>query len=487
MEGFAAKIMPDNFDANQVAQDESFRKASMPERVAYLSAMDASFAKANSTDRAGYINHLLGNDQPTQFEMKGGDTPAPGVRDYVGALGSELKGMGKSALQIPAYLSGSKSFKSAVEPQGLAEKVGAGVEQGAEMAAGEGLIKNALLKIPALAKYAPYVRIAAAGGGSAVPAVGRGENPTLPAAIGAATAGVGEAAPAVANYLKGSMAKDYEAVLNPTKQGTKFQTQKIMPQLMQERPIAASRQGLADKAGGMADLYGQQIENKVSTLQGNMQAKPVIDSLQKLKDKFVVNGVNLRPEVSGAIDIASDQMQQMAKGGVLPYQDAVKARRILDDAVNDSKGWGGYNISDASLTNVRKEFANSIRSEIGKANPDLAALNAKFSFWKNLNDVMDATISRKTGQVGALSQVKTVIAAGAGMATGGLSSAVEAGAAMKVLNSTINSTAWRTVTASMKGDIADALASGKFNKVLSILGKSGAAAQLQAATPNPAP
>jgi hypothetical protein len=480
--------MPDGqFDANQVAQDESFRNASMTDRVAYLSANDPSFAKANPQDRAGYINHLLGNDQPTKFEQSGGDTPAPGIGDYVSTLGSELKGMGKSALQIPAYLSGSKTFQGAVEPQGVAEKVGAGVEQGVEMAAGEGLVKNALMKIPALAKYAPWVRIVSSTAGAAAPPVGRGENPTVPAAIGAATAGVGEAVPAIADALKGSAAKNYEDVLNPTKQGTKFQTQKIMPQLLEERPIAASRQGLQTKAEGMADQYGQQIEQKVNSLTGSMNAKPIIDGLDNLRNKFMVNGVNLRPEVSTAIDTAQDQMRQMAQGGQLPYQDAVKARRILDQAVADSKGWGGYNISDASLTNVRKEFSNSLRSEISKANPDLAALNSKFSFWKNLSDVMEATNARKTGQVGAFSKLQTVIAAGAGVASGGLSAGVEAGAAMKVLNSTINSTGWNTVSAATKSAVSDALATGKFNKVIELLGKTGAAASMQSSAPNSTP
>jgi len=440
-------------------------------------------------------------DTSSQAELPA--VPRPSFSDYVNTFGSELKGMGKSALQPVALISkglnkipgigetlapssGVQAFDQGIQPQGMAEKVGAGVETAAEMALGEGAIKNALLKIPALAKYAPFVRIISSAGGSAAPAVARGENPTVPAAIGAATAGASEAVPGLSDFLKKSAAKNYEDVLNPTKQGTKFQTQKIMPQLLQERPIAASRQGLQTKAEGMADQYGQQIEQQVQSLQGNMRAQPVLDSLDKLRNKFVVNGVNLRPEVSSAIDTAQDQMKQMAQGGQLSFQDAVAARRVLDNAVAESKGWGGYNISDASLTNVRKEFSNSLRNEISKANPDLAALNAKFSFWKNLSDVMDATIQRKTGQVGAFSKLQTVVAAGAGMASGGVEGAVEAGAAMKVLNNTINSTGWNTVSGATKSAIADALSAGKFKNVISLLGKAGAAASVQSSA-NPTP
>src|SRR5438034_4752679 len=59
---------------------------------------------------------------------------------------------------------------------------------------------------------------------------------------------------------KSSAQKSYENVLNPTKATTKFQTQKIMPQLLEERPIAMTRKGLAEKAAGKAEAAGEQIE-----------------------------------------------------------------------------------------------------------------------------------------------------------------------------------------------------------------------------------
>jgi hypothetical protein len=424
------------------------------------------------------------------------DTAGKFAKDVAGGFGAgatqTITGVSRLINKIPgvgetlAPSEGIKAMQIAGTPTNTGERVGAGIETAAEMAAGEGAIKSALMKIPELAKYAPFVRIGSSAAASGGVAAAHGQDPTVPTLLGAGGSALSEALPGLSGFLNKSAAKNYEDVLNPTKQGTKFQTQKIMPQLLQERPIAASRQGLQTKAEETADQYGQQIEQQVQSLQGNMRAKPVLDSLDKLRNQFVVNGVNLRPEVSSAIDTAQDQMKQMAQGGQLSFQDAVQARRILDKAVNESKGWGGYNISDASLTNVRKEFSNSLRNEISKANPDLAALNAKFSFWKNLSDVMEATISRKTGQVGAFSKLQTVIAAGAGMASGGVGGAVEAGAAMKVLNNTINSTGWNTISGATKSAIADALSTGKFSNVISLLGKGGAAASVQSSA-NPTP
>jgi hypothetical protein len=222
--------------------------------------------------------------------------------------------------------------------------------------------------------------------------------------------------------------------------------------------------------------------------------RPVIDGLQNLKNSFQVNGVSLRPEVDASIDQASASLSAMSQPGqgpgwwsskTLSLQDAVKARRILDQAVAEAKGYQGAQLSDASLAAVRKEAANSIRSELGQASPDLAALNAKFHFWNTLSDVLDQTIQRKTGQVGALPKMETVIAGAGGLARGGIPGAAEAGTAMWLLGKTIRSTGWRTVSAATKSSIADALASGNFDDALNLLARTGLVGQALTSGPPP--
>jgi hypothetical protein len=297
--------------------------------------------------------------------------------------------------------------------------------------------------------------------------------------------GVADAAPGVENVLKSSAEKNYQDVLNPTKVDTKYQTQKIMPKLLQERPVAMTRQGLADKAAGQADVAGQQVENAVSGLQGSMKTQPVIDGLENLRQKYQVNGVSLRPEVDGAINTLQDQLRSMSEPGQVPggaqgpgeasisYQDVVKARRILDDAVAEVGGYQGKPLSDTSMANIRKATANSFREELGNASPDLKTVNAKFHFWNTLSDVMDATNQRKVGQVNALPKMETVIAGAGGLAKSGLSGAVGYGAAINLLGKAVRSTGWRTMSAAAKSSIADSLANGQFKNVIDTLGKAG--------------
>ena len=185
-----------------------------------------------------------------------------------------------------------------------------------------------------------------------------------PAAIGYAAGELAQRSGKLSDLLQNSAQRNYETVLNPTKISTKYQTQKIMPQLLEERPTALTRQGLADQAATKAEAAGQQVEEAVSNLKGTMSVQPVLDSLEKLKQQNTVNGVDLRPEVTNAIEQVQGQFQAM--GPDISLQDGVKARRILDTAVAEAKGYQGAQLSDASMAAIRKEGANSIRTELHK-------------------------------------------------------------------------------------------------------------------------
>lgn len=310
----------------------------------------------------------------------------------------------------------------------------------------------------------------------------------IPVAAGAALHATGsvvkKAFPAASEMLREGATKDYEAVLNPTKETTKYQTNKMMPRLLEERPTALTREGLAEKAGKQAEAAGQEVESAVQNLTGSMKIKPVVDGLNNLKKQYQVNGTSLRPEVDTAIDAVTSQLTKM--GPEISYQDAVKARRILDQAVAEVKGYQGKDLSDSSMANIRKETANAFRSELGKASPDLATANAKFHFWNSLNDVLEQTIERKTGQrpsVGA--QIQTAAAGTAGLATGGLTSGLAYGAAMKMLGDAVHSTGWKTASANLKLNLADAMSNGNFGKIPELLSRAGIVTQVASANSAP--
>lgn len=293
--------------------------------------------------------------------------------------------------------------------------------------------------------------------------------------------GAGKLSDMATPALKESATQNYKNILNPTKVTTKYQTNKIMPKLLEERPVSMTREGMAEKAGSKADAAGQEVEQAVQNLTGKMKTQPVIDGLENLRKSYQVNGVSMRPEVDSAIDQVSAQFK--ALGPEIDYQDAVKARRILDQAVAESGGFQGKPLSDASLANIRKAGANSLREELGNASPDLKAVNAKFHFWNTLEDVLQQTIQRKTGQAptGLLGKIETASAMGAGLAKGGLATGGSYGAAMYVLGKVIRSTGWQSMSAAAKLHVADALSNGDFDSIPAMLALGGTVPAAKAA------
>lgn len=485
------------FDMSQVGQDPGFRSATLQDKFAFLSAHDPDFAAASIPDKMGYIDHLLGNDKP--------QLNTANQKGFWGTVGEKLKGLipqdpteGRSFTDPKFWLSGGVEtppmIKQATRP--LPQDLPGGT-------AGRAIYRGATTLSPLVPFANPEAMEQASAKGDTGAVAAETVMP-IAAAVGpmALREGVRAVAPGVSRALESSAAKNYEDVLNPTRIDTKYQTAKIMPQLVKERPTAFSREGLAEKAATQAEAAGQEVEQAASGLQGSMKTQPVIDGLENLRQKYQVNRVSLRPEVNSAIDTLQDQLRKISQPGevaggaegpgeaTISNQDVLRARRILDDAVAEVGGYQGRPLSDVSLANIRKATANSFREELGNASPDLAAVNAKFHFWNTLSDVLDATIQRKTGQVNALPKMETVIAGAGGLAKSGISGAVGYGAAMNALGKLVRSTGWRTVSAATKGAIADALSNGQFDKVLDLTGKggqAGAAAEQSAPENNSGP
>jgi hypothetical protein len=303
-----------------------------------------------------------------------------------------------------------------------------------------------------------------------------GATPGQAAIAGGLTAAgplVEAAAGPVSTALEQSAARTYGQVLKPTTQAAKFTTQKIMPQLLEERPVALTRTALAEKAASQAEEYGQKIEETVEGMKGEMPLQPVLDSLDDLRQTYTINGVSLRPEVDAAIDTVTNTLGKL--GPDISYQDAVQARRVLDQAVAEAKGYQGATLSDASLASIRREAAGSFRQELAKASPDLAALNAKYKFWNGLSDVMDATALRQVGQADPLGQtLQTAAGIGAGVVKAGAKGGGAYGTAAYALGKLFRSAAWKTASAATKANMADALASGDLDAITDLLTKFGA-------------
>jgi len=282
-------------------------------------------------------------------------------------------------------------------------------------------------------------------------------------------AGAGSAA------LRSAAERQYAKVLAPTTKEMKQTTAKIVPEIANRGIKAFSLKGLLSKAEEGLSGASQQLEAAWSALPEEHQTsvKPILESIAGAMDKLTIKGADgkfIVPEGNavryGKLGQLRDELMSIVGDENAPTRLLREYRQTLDEMINKAGKGFGLGLKDSDILSARKTVANSIRNELAKANPDIAAINNEFTFWKRMHGVLSATIERKTGQAAPLGQ-KMAQAAGtaAGFAHGGPLGAVEGGIIMKNLVKLTESTGWNTLSASVKSRIADALASGEGNMI----------------------
>lgn len=455
----------------------------------------------------------------TKYEIEPPEKTAPQTfsqrHPYIAKVGETLgdvaTGAGKSLASTPYNLAGAVNTglravlpygdkyipAPPVAPKGLeetntAQKVGGGLEQAAEMTLAGGPLRegaeafSAATKIPAAA-----ARIAAESANAGGNAILHGQQPGPSAAIGAGAATLGEAVSAAAPVVKRAAENQYQKFLSPTKQTTKNMTDKIVPELLERRQLALSGQGLENKAAQQTETLGGKINDAVSKVPTTVKpdTATVVKSLEKYKQGFIVNGVAVDEAAVKNVEKLQDTITQL--GPNVSYQSLNKVRHILDKGVARSGGYAGKTIAEGTALDAQKEAANAIRRELSRQSPDIAKINGEFHFWSQVGDVIGATNQRRVGQQGGLTRVIAPIAgAAAGLALGGLTpmGGLDAAAASTIMLATsevIRSPAWRTTSAVMKNELADAMASGSVAEVAKIAGRIAAGTYAQSKGNNP--
>jgi hypothetical protein len=109
--------MPDGqqFDLTSAAKDPDFLQASVADKMAFLSAHDRDFAAASTADKAAYLNHILGNDRPTEFEKQNAQTNfGREANEFNLGLASAASGLPESTTPIKSAIQSQPTLKDAV-------------------------------------------------------------------------------------------------------------------------------------------------------------------------------------------------------------------------------------------------------------------------------------------------------------------------------------------------------------------------------------
>lgn len=410
------------------------------------------------------IQYALGDKEGAQETLnvagemtspKAVDLPWLGKVDPYGAAGGKMKDLeGQTrdivggGLQIASYATGNPALMGAVQGAGQAVEEDKGLLETAAYTAG-GAVAGKVGEVAFKGAGAVISK-----GGSALK-----------------TAGLGGTA------VKEAAEASYARVLAPTTKANKALTKRITPELVERKITSMTRKGLLEQAETGVQATGKQLEEAYLALPENAKVAidPVLDAIGKAKSKLMMTAADgskfIPPQNESKMKIwqgIQDTITKLTANGQAEISGIREFRQLLDKG---TYGKGLVTGSESAVKEVESKGANILRNELAKQFPDIAVINREYNFWRNLRDVTQATIERKTGQ--AKTGFGGKIAAGAGAVVGGAHGgpigALEGATAFKWLHAVTTSPGWETVSGATKGRIAELLSKGQTTRAGSLI------------------
>lgn len=492
-----------------------------------MATLQEAIKYASENPETPFANELRKRIESGAFKnelsaMKSGLPQPPGA-ETIGQVGiGAIKGLGQTArafgsiaptagAKLAELVTGKKQevfepiSKEMVTAEGTAQKVGYGVEKIAEfllpgkaITAGTTTVRTALTA----AKLSPaLVKWLTAGVGAGMEALSAGvvskiqgatnkdarNSAILAGVISAPLKLLGEFKQPLAGALQRGAEKKATQALAPTTKEMKQLSDKIVPELLKRRTFFLTRGGLAGKATTKADDFGVKIGDAFDALppETKIQITPIIHSLEKLKDSAVSIGAGgQRVIINEAkykaaqelqntfLDLASDPNKFVSYPNVAV--DSIRRARQIMDAMTAKAGKGfGLGLKDTAKIEANKAGANAIRNELAQEFPVIDKLNKEFTFWKNVEKVVEATIERTKAQGSGLT---TAIAESGGAVAGAVvkgtvGGVVLGGVILSALKKTIQSPAWRMTSAITRQTLADAIYRGNIQSAIQIMNR----------------
>lgn len=274
----------------------------------------------------------------------------------------------------------------------------------------------------------------------------------------------------VPEKIRGKAVKQYAEALGATKEEFKDLTQKVVPELLDRGIKAKNLSTLSEQAIKKSDEAGVAIDDFIQNIPETtrMKVKPVIDALEKTKSEFIVDGVKLEPQIIKSADSLKKVIAQF--GEEISPSSLRKVRQIWDKTVAKAGGFAGKTLKEGGEVDLKKVATSAIREELGKEFPDLAKLNAEFTFWENVQKITEATLKRKSTQGKGLSQVISSTVGGAsgfasGDSVGERFKNAAIGAVLGKYVGAFNSPGYKMLSANTKNKLAKIIASGNTKKI----------------------
>lgn len=392
--------------------------------------------------------------------------PMDVVRMLAGRMpgGFQPTGRGISDLVLPNASQAMERVKSEFQPQNGTQQVGAALTDAATAALPAGALSRAAQVARALPTLGPFLAAALEGAGSAGIAAAQGQDPTIPAVLGASASALSSAvdtnAVRAANAMDRSATARMTRVMTPKSGRSAGQfyamANKAAPVIAREPGLMAlSSSGLLTRVDNSLNDARAAIDAAENTTPNrrymSIATKPIDDELAQLQQNLTVKGSKGVSNPTDAWRVQYDKLGRMreevqALGPRTNYDNLKTLRKAWDDEAARANVYA----RDPQMLHVKaqgvasKQGATVLRTQLATASPETAAANARFSVLQNAHDALSAlqeaeqrsprklraiTARLGAGVLGVLSGAATGHAAtGAALGSGGvlLGPAIEA-------------------------------------------------------------
>lgn len=482
-------------------------------RAEFAASIKAKYPVYAAVPDAELVDKMLAKypvyqDQVVDFKSSADPAPEPSILENVAGVAGDLvtgaaKGLGQSVTNlgrlphmVPGvtkavdWLYGKPGVSDAafgeadraLQPQGMAQAIGHGVEQIGEFFVPSGAVSRAAKGMGMVGRAGLET---AAGSGVAL-----AQGASLPEA---GLAGALNAAPGalpikrlratIAEHLHSKAAKRVTEGLGATGKRMKNEAQRIAPEFA-KRGITGSLESIAEHSATQADDIGREIGRTIKGPVGQTTRPigPIVDGLEKAKAKLTTQKV----DGSGELIItdkpqweALSKLQDVVReyGDDMSVEQINALKRIYAKVTSRS---GGYNEKAGEILQTAPEAAKTFAAILRKEESGVEALkklNKEFRFQKSLANVTKATVDRRSSQTkGLTASIAPLVGAATGFSSGGdltdkTASMIAGGIAGRKLTTALQSPQWKFVRAKYAESLAQALTSHDPERVGQVVGK----------------
>jgi hypothetical protein len=294
-----------------------------------------------------------------------------------------------------------------------------------------------------------------------------------------------KAADAAAEALRTSATDTTAKAMGPSGMDARAEALAIAPE-MQARGIRGTRaQQLATVQSGM-EKTGVQMDTALDAAKqagGTIPNAGVRALIQKAKDPMFTPDKNGAPVLIPDFAARFKQLDELDKfvselPDDIPVEQAKNLKSIYGK-IADEAGMYGQNATEVEKAKgwAAKQLQSALRQGLASGNPDLAALDKEYSFWKRANDILDPAVLKDrtssgpslVSRAGAEMAAGSVAGGSAGFALGGPVGATVGALVGPSVAKLMASPWWKTtVSAPLKSALADAIASGSNTRIAAI-------------------